>query len=148
MLKSKLHRATVTQADLHYVGSVTIDQDLMDAADLLPGEQVAIVDIDNGARLETYVIAGPRGSGVIGINGAAARLVHEGDLVIIISYCTVTDAEARELTPKVVFVDTNNRIVGTGADPAEVLPGMDSHGAGLTRGDLARGAEDAVSALA
>jgi aspartate 1-decarboxylase len=125
MLKSKLHRATVTQADLHYVGSVTIDADLMEAADLLPGEQVAIVDVNNGARLETYVIAGPRGSGVIGINGAAARLVHEGDLVIIISYCTVTDAEARELLPKVVFLDSANRIVGTGDDPAEALPGAD-----------------------
>ncbi len=86
MLKSKIHRATVTQADLHYVGSVTVDEDLMDAADLLPGEQVAVVDITNGARLETYVIAGPRGSGVIGINGAAARLVHPGDLVILIAY--------------------------------------------------------------
>ena len=131
MLKSKIHRATVTQADLHYVGSVTIDEDLMEAADLLPGEQVAIVDIDNGARLETYVIAGPRGTGVIGINGAAARLVHEGDLVIIISYCTVTDAEARTLRPRVVFVDADNRIVGTGADPAEALPDMDS-----LRGDV------------
>lgn len=125
MLKSKIHRATVTQADLHYVGSVTIDADLMDAADLLPGEQVAIVDVNNGARLETYVIAGPRGTGVIGINGAAARLVHEGDLVIIISYCTVSDAEARELRPSVVFVDSANRIVGTGDDPAEALPGAD-----------------------
>jgi aspartate 1-decarboxylase len=130
MLKSKIHRATVTQADLNYVGSVTIDADLIDAADLLPGEQVAIVDVTNGARLETYVIAGPRGSGVIGINGAAARLVHEGDLVIIISYCTVTDAEARELAPKVVFVDAGNAIIGTGADPADVLPEM-----GLLRGD-------------
>jgi aspartate 1-decarboxylase len=130
MLKSKIHRATVTQADLHYVGSVTIDEDLMDAGDLLPGEQVAIVDVTNGARLETYVITGPRGSGVIGINGAAARLVQEGDLVIIISYCTVTDAEARELRPKVVFVDADNAVVGTGADPAEVLPD-----AGLLRGD-------------
>ena len=130
MLKSKIHRATVTQADLHYVGSVTIDEDLMDAADLLPGEQVSIVDVTNGARLETYVITGPRGSGVIGINGAAARLVHEGDLVIVISYCTVTDAEARELRPRVVFVDADNRVVGTGADPAEVLPGSS-----LLRGD-------------
>src|SRR4051794_27327256 len=133
MLKGKIHRATVTQADLHYVGSVTIDEDLMDAADLLAGEQVAIVDVTNGARLETYVIAGPRGSGVVGINGAAARLVHEGDLVILISYCTVTDAEARELRPKVVFVDADNRIVGTGADPAESLPGMDT-----LRGDTVR----------
>ena len=130
MLKSKIHRATVTQADLHYVGSVTVDADLMEAADLLPGEQVAIVDINNGSRLETYVIEGPRGSGVIGINGAAARLVHEGDLVILISYCTVTDAEAREMRPKVVFVDAENRIVGTGADPAETLPDL-----GLLRGD-------------
>jgi aspartate 1-decarboxylase len=125
MLKSKIHRATVTQADLHYVGSVTIDADLMDAADLLPGEQVAIVDVTNGARLETYTIAGPRGSGIIGINGAAARLVHAGDLVIIISYCTVTDAEARELRPRVVFVDSDNRMVGTGDDPAEALPHAD-----------------------
>src|SRR2546423_15588465 len=114
MFKSKIHRATVTQADLHYVGSVTIDADLMEAADLLPGEQVAIVDIDNGARLETYVIEGPRGSGIVGINGAAARLVHPGDLVIIISYATVTDAEARAMHPKVVFVDADNRIVGSG----------------------------------
>ena len=133
MLKSKIHRATVTQADLNYVGSVTIDADLMDAADLLPGEQVAIVDVTNGARLETYVITGERGSGVIGINGAAARLVHEGDTVIIISYCTVTDAEARTLTPRVVFVDAGNSIVGTGGDPAEVLPDM-----GLMRGDQLR----------
>jgi aspartate 1-decarboxylase len=130
MLKSKIHRATVMQADINYVGSVTIDADLMDAADLLAGEQVAIVDVTNGARLETYVIAGPPGSGVIGINGAAARLMHEGDLVIIISYCTVTDAEARELAPKVVFVDAGNRIIGTGVDPADVLPDM-----GLLRGD-------------
>src|SRR5438874_6508072 len=113
MLKSKIHRATVTQADLHYVGSVTVDEDLMDAADLLPGEQVAIVDVTNGARLETYVIAGERGSGVLGINGAAARLVHEGDLVIVISYCQVADAEAHSLQPKVVFVDAGNRIIGT-----------------------------------
>src|SRR5215475_11824211 len=105
MLKSKIHRATVTQADLHYVGSVTIDEDLMDLADLLAGEQVAIVDVTNGARLETYVIAGPRGSGVIGINGAAARLVHTGDLIIVISYAVLPDAEAKAYEPKVVFVD-------------------------------------------
>jgi aspartate 1-decarboxylase len=131
MLKSKIHRATVTQADLHYVGSVTVDADLMDAADLLPGEQVAIVDIDNGARLETYVIEGERGSGVIGINGAAARLVHPGDLVILISYMQVDDAEARTLQPRVVHVDTENRIVALGADSAEVVPGAGS----LVRGD-------------
>jgi aspartate 1-decarboxylase len=97
MLKSKIHRATVTQADLHYVGSVTLDAALMDAADLLPGEMVAIMDITNGARLETYVIEGERGSGVIGINGAAAHLVHPGDLVILISYQTVDDRAARAL---------------------------------------------------
>src|SRR5437016_6395145 len=110
MLKSKIHRATVTQADVHYVGSVTIDQDLMQAADLLPGEQVAVVDVTNGARLETYVIEGDRGSGVIGINGAAAHLVHTGDLVIIISYASLPDAEAKAYDPKVVFVDGDNRI--------------------------------------
>src|SRR5215203_2026799 len=109
MFKSKIHRATVTQADLHYVGSVTIDEDLMEAADLLPGEQVAIVDITNGARLETYVIPGQRGSGVIGINGAAAHLVHPGDLVILISYAQMDDATARRYIPRVVHVDTGNR---------------------------------------
>src|SRR3979409_1445187 len=103
MLKSKIHRATVTQADLHYVGSVTVDEDLMDAADTLAGGQVAIVDISNGARLETYVIAGPRGSGVIGINGAAARLVHPGDLVILIAYGQMETAEAKGYVPRVVF---------------------------------------------
>jgi len=131
MLKSKIHRATVTQADLHYVGSVTVDEDLMDAADLLPGEQVAIVDINNGSRLETYVIAGPRGTGIIGINGAAARLVAPGDLVILISYATMTDAEARSFEPKVVFVDAENKVVGTGSDLAEVLP----HDTSSLRGD-------------
>jgi aspartate 1-decarboxylase len=125
LFKSKIHRATVTQADLHYVGSVTIDADLLDAADLLPGELVHIVDIDNGARLETYVIEGERGSGVIGINGAAAHLVHPGDLVIIISYAQVSDAEARSLRPRVVHVDAGNRIVALGSDPSEPVPGSD-----------------------
>ena len=123
MMKSKIHRATVTQADLHYVGSVTIDADLLDAADLVEGEQVAIVDITNGARLETYVIAAPRGSGIIGINGAAARLVHAGDLVIIISYGMFDDAEARSLKPRVVHVDERNRVVKLGDDAAEPVPG-------------------------
>ncbi len=131
MMKSKIHRATVTQADLHYVGSVTVDLDLLEAADLLPGELVHIVDIDNGNRLETYTIAGERGSGVIGINGAAAHLVHPGDLVILIAYAQLTDAEARTFEPHVVFVDRDNRVIGTGADPAEALPGS-----GLTRGDV------------
>lgn len=123
MMKSKIHRATVTEADLHYVGSITIDRDLMEAADLLEGEQVTIVDIDNGNRLETYVIPGERGSGVIGINGAAARLVSPGDLVIIMSYGVMDDAEARALKPKVVHVDADNRIVKLGDDAAEPVPG-------------------------
>jgi aspartate 1-decarboxylase len=120
MLKSKIHRATVTDANLHYVGSVTVDEDLMRAADLLPGEQVAIVDVTNGARLETYVITGPAGSGVIGINGAAAHLVSTGDLVILISYGVMDDAEARTYQPRVVFVDEANRVLDRGADPAHV----------------------------
>ncbi|MCW2937172.1 MAG: aspartate alpha-decarboxylase [Actinomycetia bacterium] len=123
MFKSKIHRATVTQADLHYVGSVTIDRDLMEAADLLPGEQVQIVDITNGARLETYVIEGPSGSGVIGINGAAAHLVRPGDLVIIISYAAMTDTDARAFRPSVVHVDAGNSIVTLGTDPAAETPG-------------------------
>lgn len=131
MMKSKIHRATVTQADLDYVGSVTLDVALMEAADLLEGEQVAIVDITNGARIETYVIPGERGSGVIGINGAAAHLVHPDDLVIIMSYALVTDAEARALEPRVVHVDEKNRIVKLGSDPAEPVPGSDQ-----VRGDL------------
>jgi aspartate 1-decarboxylase len=130
MLKSKIHRATVTQADLHYVGSVTVDQDLLDAADLLPGELVHIVDIDNGNRLETYTIAGERGTGIIGVNGAAARLVHPGDLVILIGYGQMETAEARVFQPRVVFVDADNRITGLGGDPADAPAGS-----GLLRGD-------------
>jgi aspartate 1-decarboxylase len=120
MLKSKIHRATVTEADLHYVGSVTIDADLMDAADLLEGEQVTIVDVTNGARLVTYAITGKRGSGVIGINGAAAHLVHPGDIVILIAYGTMTDAEARNYRPRIVFVGADNRQVHLGSDAAFV----------------------------
>ena len=136
MMKSKIHRATVTQADLHYVGSVTVDEDLLDAADLLPGELVHIVDITNGARLETYTIAGPRGSGVIGINGAAAHLVHPGDLVILISYGQYDDAEARALVPSIVHVDARNRIVELGADAA--APATSGPYEDLLRGDLVR----------
>nr|WP_281353565.1 aspartate 1-decarboxylase [Phytoactinopolyspora mesophila] len=122
-MKGKIHRATVTHAELHYVGSLTVDEDLLDAADLLPGEQVDIVDITNGARLTTYVIPGERGSGVIGVNGAAARLVQPGDLVIVISYGMYDDAEARALEPHVVHVDEFNRIVALGSDAAEPVPG-------------------------
>jgi aspartate 1-decarboxylase len=123
MMKSKIHRATVTQADLDYVGSVTLDAALMEAADLLEGEQVAIVDITNGARIETYAIPGPAGSGVIGINGAAAHRVHPGDLVIIMGYAMMSDEQARTLKPKVVHVDAENRVVKIGNDPAEPVPG-------------------------
>ncbi|WP_129669731.1 aspartate 1-decarboxylase [Phytoactinopolyspora endophytica] len=125
MMKSKIHRATVTQADLHYVGSVTVDEELLDAADLLPGEQVDIVDITNGARLTTYTIPGERGSGVLGINGAAARLVQPGDLVILISYGMFDEAEIRALEPRIVHVDEFNRTVATGRDAAEPVPGAD-----------------------
>src|SRR3954453_13266763 len=132
MMKSKIHRATVTQADLHYVGSVTLDVALMEAADLPEGEQVPIVDITNGARIETSVIPGERGSGVIGINGAAAHLVHAGDLIIIMSYAVLDDAEAGGLTPLVFHVDDKTRVVKIGNDPAEPVPGSDQ-----VRGDLA-----------
>ncbi|WP_190136534.1 aspartate 1-decarboxylase [Streptomyces longispororuber] len=133
MLHAKIHRATVTQADLHYVGSLTLDRDLMDAAGVLPGEQVDIVDINNGNRLTTYVIEGARGSGVVGINGAAARLISVGDLVIVIAYATVSDEEARALRPRIVFVDRHNHPLDTGADPAHVPAEADA--AALIRGD-------------
>jgi len=116
MFKSKIHRATVTHSDLHYVGSLTVDRDLLDAADLLPGELVSIVDVNNGNRFETYLIAGERGSGVIGVNGAAARLAHRGDLVIIISYAQMGTKKARVFRPSVVHVDENNAIVAVDSD--------------------------------
>ncbi|ALO65469.1 aspartate 1-decarboxylase [Arthrobacter alpinus] len=121
IFKSKIHRATVTHADLHYVGSVTVDADLLDAADILPGELVSIVDITNGARLETYTIPGERGSGVIGINGAAAHLVNVGDLVILMTYAQMTTAEALDFVPTVVHVDAQNKMVHLGTDPAEAI---------------------------
>ena len=111
MMKSKIQRATVTDANLHYVGSVTVDRDLMDAADLLEYEQVAVVDVDNGARLETYVIEGVPGSGDICLNGAAARLVSPGDKVIIISYADYEQAELDGYFPTIVHVDSSNEIV-------------------------------------
>ena len=123
MLKSKIHRATVTQADLHYVGSCTIDADLMDAADLLEGEQIDIVDINNGNRLTTYVIAGDRGTGVIGINGAAARLISPGDLVIIIGYAHFTAEDLKNYHPHVIFVDEDNKQLESGEDPAHAPEG-------------------------
>jgi len=127
MFTSKIHRATVTHADLHYVGSLTVDQDLLDAADLLPGQQVSVVDIANGSRFETYLIPGERGSGVIGVNGAAAHLAHVGDLVIVMAYGQMDDTEARSYVPRVVHVDEGNRIVALGSDPAEALtPGVET----------------------
>lgn len=112
MMKSKIHRATVTEANLNYVGSITIDEDLMEAADLWENEKVQVVNINNGARLETYVIPGPRGSGVICLNGAAARHAQPGDKVIIISYALMTEEEAREYRPRIVLMGEGNRPAG------------------------------------
>ncbi|CAH8771418.1 aspartate 1-decarboxylase [Paenibacillus dendritiformis] len=120
MMKSKIHRATVTEANLNYVGSITIDEHLMELADIWANEKVQIVNNYNGARLETYVIPGPRHSGVICLNGAAARLVQPGDNVIIISYASMTDEEARSYTPKIVFVDGDNK-------PVELMAGTEAH---------------------
>lgn len=106
VLKSKIHRVTVTEARLDYIGSITIDEDLLDAADIIPGERVYIVNNNNGERLDTYVIAGPRGTGVICLNGAAARRVQPGDIVIIMSYARMTPDEARAFKPTVIFPDT------------------------------------------
>ncbi|HAS73185.1 MAG TPA: aspartate 1-decarboxylase [Clostridiales bacterium UBA8960] len=113
MFKSKIHRAVVTEANLNYVGSITIDEDLLDAASILPGEKVQIVNNNNGARLETYTIPGERGSGVVCLNGAAARLVQPGDVVIIMAYCLIDAEEARSFKPSVVILDDQNRIVET-----------------------------------
>jgi aspartate 1-decarboxylase len=122
MLKSKIHRATVTDCDLHYVGSITIDADLLDAADILEHEQVHVVDVDNGARFETYTIAGERGSGAVQVNGAAARLVHRGDTIIVISYAQYDRTELREYEPRVVHVEANtNRILDVDAEVATLL---------------------------
>lgn len=115
LLKSKIHRAVVTEANIHYVGSITIDRDLMDAAGLYENELAHVVDIDNGHRLETYVIPGPRGKGDICLNGAAARLVHVGDRVIIMAYCQIDRKEAEAHKPVVVFVDRDNKVTEIGS---------------------------------
>jgi aspartate 1-decarboxylase len=133
MLSAKIHRATVTHSDLHYVGSITIDRDLLDAAGILPGEKVSVVDVTNGARLDTYTIAGEAGSGVIGINGAAAHLVQVGDLVIVIAYGLLDTVEAAGFQPSIVHVDAQNRVVQVNADAASVVPGTV---AGLERAPL------------
>ncbi|WP_194949142.1 aspartate 1-decarboxylase [Actinomyces trachealis] len=140
MMTSKIHRATVTQADLNYVGSITVDADLLDAADLLPGERVDICNCTNGNRLSTYVIPGKRGTGEICINGAAARLVAPGDIVILIGYSQLDDAAARTYLPHVVFVDADNHIVEHGNEPGQVpedsdvarLQGLRSSGIAFT----------------
>jgi aspartate 1-decarboxylase len=118
MLKSKIHRARVTQVDLDYEGSITIDRSLMEASDILPFERVEVLNVNNGARFSTYAIEGAANSGIIGINGAAARLVARGDIVIIISYCQVSDDEAIGMTPSIVRVDSQNRIV----EPLPMVP--------------------------
>ena len=121
MLKSKIHRARVTEANINYEGSITIDQKLMEAADILPYEQVQVLNINNGARFSTYAIEGDRGSGEICLNGAAARLVVKGDTVIILSYCHVENDEAQPFTPKLVYVDSQNAITEI-KDTVEAMP--------------------------
>jgi aspartate 1-decarboxylase len=123
LLAGKIHRATVTQADLHYVGSITIDAELMESAGIVEGEQVHVVDITTGARLITYAITGTAGSGVIGINGAAAHLISPGNLVIIMSFLQLDESERADHLPRVVHVDADNRIVALGSDPAQPVPG-------------------------
>ncbi len=121
MLKSKIHRATVTASDLHYVGSITVDPELLEAADILPHEQVAVVDVNNGARFETYTIEGERGSGEIKVNGAAARLVHHGDTIIVISYAQYDREELQSYEPVVVHVGDGNRIIHVDREVATLL---------------------------
>ncbi len=125
-MTSKIHRATVTQSDLDYVGSITVDADLLDAADLLPGERVDICDCTNGNRLSTYVIPGERGTGQVCVNGAAAHLVSPGDLVILIAYSQLDESRARTYLPHVVFVDGSNRIVERSREPGQVPADSDT----------------------
>ena len=136
MLYAKIHRATVTQADLNYVGSVTVDRQLLEAAGLLPGERVDIVDVTNGNRLTTYVIEGEAGSGTVCINGAAAHLIQPGDIVILIAYAGMDDAEARSFVPRVVFVDHDNQIVDVSGDPGQVPEGFGLESSGVARGAM------------
>jgi aspartate 1-decarboxylase len=121
MLKSKLHRATITDSDLHYVGSITIDPDLLEAGDILEHELVHVLDVNNGARFETYTIAGERGSGELKVNGAAARLVHSGDIAIVVSYAEYDEQELESYEPRVVHVDAANRIVDVNATVEELI---------------------------
>ncbi|WP_028050638.1 aspartate 1-decarboxylase [Cellulomonas sp. URHD0024] len=137
MMTGKIHRATVTHADLHYVGSITVDASLLAAADVLPGQQVDVVDVTNGARLTTYAIAGAPGAGEVCVNGAAAHLIHPGDIVILIAYGQLSDAEARTYEPRVVLVDERNRIAALGDDPGQVpngWPDLEPSGLPLAQG--------------
>lgn len=136
MLFAKIHRLTVTQSDLNYVGSVTIDRTLLEAARLLPGERVDIADVTSGARLTTYVIEGEAGSGQVCINGAAAHLVRPGDIVIIIAYAQMDEAETLSFVPRVVFVDHDNVITEIGGDPGSVPDGFGLEASGLPRGPI------------
>ncbi len=133
MLYAKLHRVTVTQADLNYVGSIMIDRALLEAAGLLPGERVDVVDVTNGNRLTTYVIEGGEGTGLVCINGAAAHLIQPGDIAIIIAYAQMDQAQARAFVPRVVFVDHDNRIVEVGGDPGFVPDGVGLEASGTSR---------------
>ena len=132
MMTGKIHRITVTGAELNYVGSVTIDADLLDEADFLAGLAVDIVDITNGARLTTYAIPGERGSGTMTINGAAAHLIHKGDVAIVISYSLLDEVECRTYSPHVVFVDENNRAIDVSAEPGQVPEGASVQSSGMT----------------
>ncbi len=138
MMIGKIHRATVTGADPDYVGSVTIDADLLDAADLYPGQQVDVVDVTNGARLTTYAIPGERGAGDICLNGAAARLIHPGDIVIVIAYGSMSDADARTYLPNVVFVDERNRAIDLSQEPGLVPTGHGLAASGIAIEPLQR----------
>ncbi|MDN4522842.1 aspartate 1-decarboxylase [Fictibacillus fluitans] len=122
MMKGKIHRARVTESNLNYVGSITIDEDILDAVDMVPNEKVQIVNNNNGARFETYIIPGPRGTGVMCLNGAAARLVQEGDVIIVISYCMLSEEEVHSHQPRVAIMDENNRITEIlGYEPASTI---------------------------
>lgn len=132
MMTGKIHRVTVTGADLHYVGSITVDADLLDGADILPGQEVDVVDVTNGSRLTTYAIPGERGSGVITINGAAAHLVNEGDIAIIISYSLLDENSCRSYEPHVVFVDEHNHPLDVSTEPGQVPPNGTLQSSGTT----------------
>jgi aspartate 1-decarboxylase len=142
MLKSKIHRATVTACDPDYIGSVTIDADLMRQADLLPNEQVHVWDIENGARMVTYALEGPPGSGQLQLNGAAARLVSIGDKVIVASYGSYAEADLDSYSPIVVHVDTANRVVGTDSNPEVLLAGIEGRWTEEVPGTLGSGGEE------